>query len=200
VLKPRFARDDPAGSSAAADADPMEIRRFGPGHRQPDGPPGTRGVSGRTIHNDDGALISELAFGRYAMISPHSNPNNTLFIVISGGGYVQVGDERARVNHGEAVVWPAHVDHGAYTDGTEMRALVVELTGGGRDEPTTVLEGRSRVLLEAASGSDAPSDTALDTEQRRGTPASAPVTRGQGSLADRPPLRDEYDTSEGEPW
>lgn len=152
----------------------MEIRRFGPGHRRPDGPPGTQGVTGQVIHDDQHALISELAFGRFAMITPHSNPNTTLFVVISGGGYVQVGDERERVNHGEAVVWPAGVVHGAYTDGSEMRAIVIELPRGGR-----LLEG-SATAIEA----DAPSD----------------ATRGEGALAGRQPLRDEYDSSEGEPW
>lgn len=153
----------------------MEIRRFGPGHRRPDGPPGTQGVTGQVIHDDEHALISELAFGRFAMITPHSNPNTTLFVVISGGGYVQVGDERERVNHGEAVVWPAGVVHGAYTDGSEMRAIVIELPRGeGR-----LLEGSAT----AAEGA-APSDS----------------TRAVGALARRQPLRDEYDSSEGEPW
>jgi quercetin dioxygenase-like cupin family protein len=154
----------------------MEIRRFGPGHRRPDGPPGTQGVSGQVIHDDDHALISELAFGRFAMITPHSNPNTTLFVVISGGGYVQVGDERERVNHGEAVVWPAGVVHGAYTDGSEMRAIVIELPRG---------EGR---LLEGRA-------TAIDA----GPPADS-ATRGEGALAQRQPSREEYDSSEGEPW
>jgi quercetin dioxygenase-like cupin family protein len=154
----------------------MEIRRFGPGHRRPDGPPGTQGVTGQVIHDDDHALISELAFGRFAMITPHSNPNTTLFVVISGGGYVQVGDERERVNHGEAVVWPAGVVHGAYTDGSEMRAIVIELPRG---------EGR---LLEGSA-------QAIDA----GPPADS-ATRGEGALAQRQPSREEYDSSEGEPW
>jgi quercetin dioxygenase-like cupin family protein len=121
----------------------VEIRRFGPGHRRPDGPPGTQGVTGQLIHEDEHAIVSELAFQRYAMISPHSNPNTTLFVVISGGGYVQVGDERERVNHGEAVVWPAGVPHGAYTDGSEMRAIVVELPRGA---DRLVLEGSAHEL------------------------------------------------------
>ena len=62
-----------------------------------------------------------------ASIAPHTNPNTSLFIVVSGGGWVQVGEERVRINHGEAVVWPAGVPHGAWTDGSEMRAIVVEL-------------------------------------------------------------------------
>ncbi len=157
----------------------MEIRRFGPGHRRADGPPGSQGVTGQVIHSDDGARITELAFQRYAMVSPHSNPNTTLFVVISGGGYVQVGGERSRVNHGEAVLWPADVPHGAYTDGSEMRAIAIEFgSGEGR-----LIEGRAVEVQPRADAAQAP------------RPAPA-----QGSLAERQRLRDEYDSSEGEPW
>jgi quercetin dioxygenase-like cupin family protein len=131
----------------------VEIRRFGPGHRRPDGPPGTKGVTGQVIHNDERGVVAELAFQRFAIITPHSNPNTTLFMVISGGGYVQVGDERARVNHGEVVVWPADVVHGAYTDGSEMRAIVIELPEGA--PPSGILEGSAMRVLhpgEAAAG------------------------------------------------
>lgn len=154
----------------------MEIRRFGPGHRRPDGPPGTQGVSGQVIHRDERALVSELALGRFALITPHSNPNTALFVVISGGGYVQVGDERARVNHGEAVVWPPGVLHGAYTDGSEMRAIVIELA-----------ESAGPLVLEGAAA-------------ELGSGARSGVSRGEGALAERAPLRDDYDSSEGEPW
>ena len=156
----------------------MEITRFGPGHRRPDGPPGTQGVAGKIIYRDDQAVISELAFQRYAIITPHSNQTNTaLFIVISGGGFVQVGDERARVNHGEAVVWPPGVLHGAYTDGTEMRVIVVELMPAGAPQ----------TLIGSAADS---------------SPGAAPraATRAEGALAERRLTRDEYDSSEGEPW
>lgn len=135
-------------------------------------------MAGQTIVHDDRVVISELAFGRYAMVSPHSNPaNDSVFIVISGGGYVQVGDERARVNHGEAVLWPADVVHGAYTDGTEMRAIVVELIGAA---------GSPVVEAPSVSESD--------------EPAPLPPTPAQGGLAERQVKRDEYDSSEGEPW
>ena len=72
----------------------MEIRRFGPGHRRRDGPPGTQGISGQVIWSDARAHVSELAFSRRALIVPHTNPNTTLFVVVSGGGWVQVGEER----------------------------------------------------------------------------------------------------------
>jgi len=153
----------------------VEIRRFGPGQRRPEGPPGTRGVSGALLMSDDRGVVTEVAFGPYAMITPHSNETNTaLFIVISGGGFVQVGEERARVNHGEAVLWPPGIPHGAYTDGTEMRAIIVELVGD---------EARRVVDAAAAPGTD-----------------GAPTERAKGALADRQRTRDEYDKSEGEPW
>jgi len=161
----------------------MEIKRFGPGHRRPDGPPGTQGVAGQLIYNDERAYITELAFQRYAIITPHANPTNTsIFIVISGGGFVQVGDERTRVNHGEAVVWPPGSIHGAYTDGTEMRAIVVELIGG-EDGAGHEPGGRKTPLP----------GTAEEVGRQAATPA-------EGALAERKVTREEYDSSEGEPW
>lgn len=163
----------------------MEILRFGPGHRRLGGPPGTRNVEGQVIMHDERAVVSELAFGRHAMITPHTNPDNTaLFIVISGAGWVQVGDERARVNHGEAVIWPPGEPHGAYTDGTEMRAIVVELSGPEQG----YIEG----VAHAAPGESADSSTSPGSDH--------PPERGEGSLAERQLTRDEYDSSEGEPW
>jgi mannose-6-phosphate isomerase-like protein (cupin superfamily) len=132
------------------------------------------------IHNDDGALVSELAFGRYAMVHPHTNPKAALFIVISGGGYVQVGTERSRINHGEAVVWPPDVPHGAYTDGSEMRAIVVEFA---LIAPEQLVEGR-----------------AVEVGRKNGGEPAARATKAEGALAERQRLRDEYDSSEGEPW
>ena len=136
-------------------------------------------MAGQIIYRDDQAVVTELAFQRYAIITPHANQTNTaLFIVISGGGFVQVGDERARVNHGEAVVWPAGIVHGAYTDGTEMRVIVVEFMGAS-DDPETLM------------------GYAADITSRQ---SERPATRGEGALAERRLTRDEYDSSEGEPW
>ncbi|MEO7118175.1 MAG: cupin domain-containing protein [Candidatus Limnocylindrales bacterium] len=153
----------------------MEIRRFGPGHRRPDGPPGTTGLSGQSIHSDERGVISELAFSRHGVITPHSNPNLSFFIVISGGGFVQVGDERTRVNHGEAVVWPPDIPHGAYTDGSEMRAIVIELPAAA----PLVVEGEAVAVGGDGSGFASPA---------------------AGSLAERRLSRDDYDVTSGEPW
>ena len=152
----------------------MEIRRFGYGHRRPDGPGGTHGVQGALIHTDARGTISELAFARKSLIEPHTNPNTTWFVVIEGGGFVRVGEETARVFAGEAVLWPASVIHGASTDLSEMRAIVIELAGADDSAAREILEGFT---------------LALDT---------GPVDKADGSLADDGPDHG-YDPSHGEP-
>ena len=155
----------------------MDIRRFGPGHRRPDGPPGTRGVTGTVIHQDARGLIAELAFERHAVIAPHDNPNTTFFVVISGGGFVQVGSEGTRVNQGEAIVWPAGIAHGAYTDGTEMRAIVVEFNGAD--------DAWARGVVDALAAT---------------TTADEPAEPAEGTLVRPDPTPEEHDRSQGEPW
>ena len=169
----------------------MDIRRFGPGHRRPDGPPGTTGVTGQVIHQDARGTIAELAFGPRAMIAPHSNPNTTLFIVVSGGGFVQVGGERARISHGEAVMWPAGEMHGAWTEGIEMRALVVELAGPD--------DAWARGVVEAVSRRD---PAALPVAERLERGVGSTVEPGRGDLVEPPvpPAEGGRDESSGEPW
>ncbi|MFV2065095.1 MAG: cupin domain-containing protein [Chloroflexota bacterium] len=108
----------------------MEILRFGPGFRRSASPEGTQGVADQTIWGDPRARITELALARRAVIPPHLSPDLGLLIVISGGGWLQVGAERAAIHHGEAVELPPGVSHGIWTDGSEMRAILVELPDG----------------------------------------------------------------------
>lgn len=161
----------------------MQIRRFGVGHRRPDGPAGTTGVAGQIIHTDGRGVISELAFAANAKVESHSSPNTTWFIVIEGGGFVAVGDERARVAAGEAVLWPAGLIHAAWTDRSQMRAIVVELAGAD--------DGLVRGLLEAGEPTTDPGD-------RAATEPITPIERGIGTLAE--PHRElVHDLEAGEP-
>jgi quercetin dioxygenase-like cupin family protein len=153
----------------------IEIRRFGVGNRRPDGPPGSVGLTGQVLHSDGRGLVSELAFARNARIEPHSNPNTTYFIVVEGGGWVGVGDERTRIAAGEAAVWPANVIHSAWTEHSEMRAFVIEF--GGADDRGS-LEGTARELL--------PGD-------------SDPAARGDGGLSGRGGAPTDHDRIAGEP-
>jgi quercetin dioxygenase-like cupin family protein len=155
----------------------VEIRRFGVGHRREGGPAGTEGVAGAVIHSDARATISELAFAKGASIPVHDNPNSAWFIVIEGGGLVQVGDEERRVAAGEAVLWPAGMVHGARTDYGPMRAIVVELAGADDAHLRSVLEGVAKRVGPGEEGN---------------------VNRGIGRLAERP-LTDLERDREGEP-
>ena len=58
---------------------PIDVRRFGVGHRRPDGPPGTTGIEGQVVESGRSGTIAELAFGRRARITPHGNPNWTYY-------------------------------------------------------------------------------------------------------------------------
>lgn len=155
---------------------PIEIRRFGVGHRRPDGPAGSLGLTGQVIHSDGRGIVSELAFARNARIEPHSTPGTTWFIVIEGGGWVGLGDDRTRIAAGEAACWPADVIHSAWTEHSEMRALVVELSGADADDAGAV-PGRA-----SAAG-----------------PHIQLPARGLGVLAERAPDPRRRSPADGEP-
>ena len=127
----------------------MEIRRFGVGHRRPGGPTGTTGVASAVVHADARGLVVELAFARRATMPPHSSPNSAWLVVVEGGGWVQVADEPARISAGEAVLWPANVEHAAWTELAEMRAFMVEFAGADDTAARGILEGRA---LELSTG------------------------------------------------
>jgi quercetin dioxygenase-like cupin family protein len=161
---------------------PIEIRRFGVGHRRPDGPKGTTGVTGQVIHSDGRGLVSELAFARGARIEPHANPNTTWFVVIEGGGWVGVGVERTRIAAGEAALWPADVPHAAWTEHSEMRAFVIEFVGSDDAEARGILEGSALTSGTAADGA-----------------TTSPAPRGVGSLAPGESGTVPHDPTAGEP-
>lgn len=163
---------------------PIEVRRFGVGHRRKDGPPGTTGVTGQVIHSDARGVISELSFARNGRIEPHSNPNTTWFIVIEGGGWVVVDSERTRVAAGEAILWPAGVPHGAWADHGHMRAFVVELAGPDDSLVRGVLTPATATATAAALGAGGgPADEAGDQRVGRGVG----VLRGPGPEPARDP-------------
>lgn len=152
---------------------PIEIRRFGVGHRRPDGPPGTTGVSGQAIHVDGRGTISEVALGRGARIEPHTSPNTTWFVVIEGGGWVGVGDERTRIAAGEAVLWPADTPHAAWTEHSEMRAFTIEFAGADDADVRGVIDGRARDRSAIADRVE-PADGRLTSGGTTARPSSDP--------------------------
>jgi quercetin dioxygenase-like cupin family protein len=128
---------------------PIEIRRFGVGHRRPDGPPGTTGVGGQVIHSDARGTVTELAFRRGGRLEPHANPNTSWLIVIEGGGWVGIDGERTRIAAGEAVLFPPDLPHAAWTEHSEMRAFMVEFSGA---DDTTLADGAVQLLADVVTG------------------------------------------------
>jgi quercetin dioxygenase-like cupin family protein len=163
----------------------MEIRRFGVGHRRREGPAGTHGVDGQPIHSDEFGAIAELAFRPNAAVAPHSNPNLSYFIVIEGGGFVRVGDERARVAAGEAVVWPPDILHAAWTEQTPMRALVVEFATGPAG---VVVTGPVAEAAPALIPAPVPA------------PVPAPISAQDGLIVEPGPAPPDRKSAEQEPW
>lgn len=151
----------------------MEVFRFGPGFRRPRPAAGTRGLAEQVIWSDSRARVTELAFSARALITPQTSPHQGLFIVVAGGGWVQVADERTAISHGEAVAWPPAVAHAAWTDGTTMRAILVEL-------PDRAIEASVARLADP--------------------PEVADLTPARGRLAEREVRPEDHDPTEGEPW
>jgi quercetin dioxygenase-like cupin family protein len=154
----------------------VDILRFGPGFREPYPPPGSLGLAEKAIWGDRRARITELSFARRALLPPVSSSDDGLLIVVAGGGWVQVGAERSPIHHGEAVEWPAGVSHAAWTDGSPMRALLVEV-------PVAPGEGR----IELLDGRVVP-DSPVGTHAAR------------GELAADQARPEDHDPAEGEPW
>lgn len=157
----------------------IEIRRFGVGHRRPDGPAGSVGVTAQLIHSDERGAVTELAFGRAARIEPHASIGESWFVVIEGGGWIGVGDERTRIAAGEAARWPAALPHAAWTEHSQMRAFLIEFSGDDAGGPA-LLDGTARAL--------GPGD-----RDARG------ATRGEGRLAEDAAGSRPTDPSAGEP-
>jgi quercetin dioxygenase-like cupin family protein len=177
----------------------MEIRRFGIGHRRQDGPPGTRGVEATPLHVDARGVVAEVALKSNATIAPHSNPNLAYFLVIEGGGFVQVGDERARVAAGEAVVWPPDVVHSAWTEQTPMRAIVVEFAPAADDADPPLIDAGT---IEPANGRpDAPAEAAAPAKSAAPAQPAVDSIRAEGELAPKPVVPPpDRESPEGEPW
>jgi hypothetical protein len=132
--------------------------------------------------------VTELALKANASIAPHASSNLTYLLVIEGGGFAQVGEERARVAAGEAVVWPPGVVHAAWTESTPMRAILIEF---GPEQGDAA--GRALLPEGGPSGSEKPGPAAG---------GSAPATaKGEGSLVAKPPvLPPDRESPDNEPW
>jgi quercetin dioxygenase-like cupin family protein len=78
------------------------------------------------LHNE--GLIAALHFEVGGAIDEHDAPDDIIFLVISGSGWVRVGGPEAlpvEVSVGDAVRWPSGVLHKAWTTDSPMTAIAV---------------------------------------------------------------------------
>jgi quercetin dioxygenase-like cupin family protein len=130
---------------------PMQIRRFSPDLKVkiPGNHPGLYGsmillnhvqippekqeevarrFNGLPLALEAGLQVEAMYFDPHSSMEEHSADHSILFLVIRGYGTVRIGGptgETRVVQAGEAVLWPAHVDHTVWTDEQELFAIVI---------------------------------------------------------------------------
>ena len=131
----------------------MQIRRFSPDMKTkiPGNHPGLYGVPiqinrsmippdkleafAQRVHGmpfllDVDVQVEAMYFDPHASIEEHSADHPILFLVISGQGTMRIGGpagETRIVEAGDAVLWPAHVDHAVWTDEEQLYAIVINM-------------------------------------------------------------------------
>ncbi len=143
----------------------MQVRRFSPDLKVkiPDGHPGLYGMligmnravmqaahpdleafaaraHGLPFALETRVVVEAMYFEPQARLDEHSAPHDILFMVMQGSGVLRLGGaegETRALAAGDAVIWPAGVDHMVWTDGEPLSAIVINLlddTGGGSRE------------------------------------------------------------------
>lgn len=74
-------------------------------------------------------LVVAMYFEPHAQMDEHSAPVPILFLVTGGKGWVRVGGpqgETRQVQAGDAVLWPAGLDHHVWTEDEPLQAIVID--------------------------------------------------------------------------
>jgi quercetin dioxygenase-like cupin family protein len=129
----------------------MQIRRFSPDLKVkiPGNHPGLYGVPillprthvpaetqeafARRVHGmplllDAQMQVEVMYFAAHAFMEEHAADHAIVFLVINGQGNVRIGGpagETCAVQAGDALLWPAHIDHTVWTDKAELHAIVI---------------------------------------------------------------------------
>jgi quercetin dioxygenase-like cupin family protein len=88
-----------------------------------------RRLNGLPILLDRPLLVVAMYVDPHGAMAEHSAPVPILFLVTDGRGFVRVGGphgETREVTAGDAVLWPAGVDHAVWTEDEELAAIVVD--------------------------------------------------------------------------
>ena len=75
-------------------------------------------------------MVEAMYFEPHATLDEHSADHPIVFLVTAGAGQVRIGGpqgETRQVRPGDAVLWPANVEHMVWTEGEPLEAIVVQL-------------------------------------------------------------------------
>jgi quercetin dioxygenase-like cupin family protein len=89
-----------------------------------------RRVNGLPILLNCPAQVEAMYFEPRAAIDEHSAPNPIVFLVTGGKGFVRIGGpagETQAIEAGDAVLWPASIDHTVWTEVEPLQAIVINL-------------------------------------------------------------------------
>jgi quercetin dioxygenase-like cupin family protein len=87
-----------------------------------------RRFNGLPLLLEAGLQIEAMYFDPHASMEEHAADHPIFFLVISGHGSVRIGGptgETREVQAGDAMLWPAHIDHTVWTDEEKLDALVI---------------------------------------------------------------------------
>jgi quercetin dioxygenase-like cupin family protein len=74
-------------------------------------------------------IVVAMYFEPHASMDEHSSDVPILFLVIGGKGFVRIGGPNGEVQPisiGDAVLWPAGMDHTAWTEDDELQAILID--------------------------------------------------------------------------
>lgn len=89
-----------------------------------------RRVHGLPLLLDTQLQVEVMYFDPHAAIEEHAADHPIVFLVINGQGTVRLGGpagETRAVQAGDAVLWPAHIEHTVWTDEAELHAIVINV-------------------------------------------------------------------------
>lgn len=90
---------------------------------------GCAGVAARVLLHEPGLALANLRFEPGGTIHEHAAPHPIDVLVLEGEGRASVGETVHPLRAGDALRWPAGVPHRLWSEGAELRTLMVERLG-----------------------------------------------------------------------
>lgn len=89
----------------------------------------SRYLNGMPILLNRPMIVVAMYFEPHASIDEHSSEVPILFLVFGGKGFVRIGGpngEIRSISTGDAVLWPAGLDHTVWTENEELHAILID--------------------------------------------------------------------------